>query len=193
MTQFVQQYEPLRWLALLSFIAAAAIVTTRLATPTPALETDQESDAAHLMMCLVMLAMIGFPTAIDPHAMNGVLTAMTVVYALLFLARVIQWHGNPLAPAARVIPFAYHLTAAAAMLYAMSGHTGGHHGGAPAAPMLALATLFTIDAAAMALPMSRKALRHIVPHHVGTAGPATVVPHIVMDLGTAYMLVAAIG
>ncbi|MBF6241842.1 DUF5134 domain-containing protein [Nocardia otitidiscaviarum] len=191
MTQFVQQYEPLRWLALLSFIAAAAIVTTRLAAPAPTLASDQESDAAHLMMCLVMLAMIGFPTAIDPHAMNGILTAMTVVYALLLVARIIQWRAP--APAARITPFAYHLTAAAAMLYAMSGHTDGHHGGAPAAPMLALATLFTIDAAAMALPISRSALRHIVPHHVGSAGPATVVPHVVMDLGTAYMLIAAVG
>ncbi|WP_306365076.1 DUF5134 domain-containing protein [Nocardia sp. CC227C] len=193
MTLFVQQYEPLRWLALLSFVAAAAIVTTRLATPTPTLTTDQESDAAHLMMCLVMLAMIGFPTAIDPHAMNSVLTAMTVVYALLFLARVIQWHGNPLAPTARVVPFAYHFTAAAAMLYAMSGHTAGHHGGAPAAPMLALAALFTVDALAMAFPVTRRALRQLLPHHVGVAGAATVVPHVVMDLGTAYMLIAAIG
>ncbi|MFC9996846.1 DUF5134 domain-containing protein [Nocardia sp. NPDC127526] len=172
---------------------------------------DQESDAAHLLMCLVMLAMLVFPAATDPRAVRGVLTAMTVVFAGLLVGRILQRHsvaGIQVAPsrAARqeaggggfvagesVTAFAYHVLAAAAMLYAMSGHeAGGHHGSASAPGlMLGLAGLFVVDAVLMAVPGSRRALRHVFPHPVGASGSLAVVPHAVMDLGTAYMLVAA--
>ncbi|GAB4584854.1 DUF5134 domain-containing protein [Nocardia sp. IFM 10818] len=171
---------------------------------------DQESDAAHLLMCLVMLAMLVFPAAADPRAVRGVLTAMTVVFAGLLVERILQRHsvaGIQVAPsrAARpeagggsvagesVTAFAYHVLAAAAMLYAMSGHeVGGHHGSAPAPGlMLGLAGLFAVDAVLMAAPGSRRALRHVFPHPVGASGSLAVVPHVVMDVGTAYMLVAA--
>ncbi|WP_157555405.1 DUF5134 domain-containing protein [Nocardia crassostreae] len=195
---------------------------------------DLESDAAHLLMCLVMLAMLVFPAAADPRAVRGVLTAMTVVFAMLLVGRTLQrrsaggdsgmmpWgsgavgrgsesglgragfvavpgerEGLPSGYAARsgesVTAFAYHVVAAAAMLYAMSGHGGGHHGAAPTPwVMLGLAVLFALDAVLMAAPGSRRALRHVFPHPVGASGPLAVVPHVVMDLGTAYMLVAAV-
>lgn len=164
-------------------------------------EVDRESDAAHLLMCLVMLAMLVFPAAADPGAVRAVLTAMTVVYVGLLLARIAQWRGGGASagaddraavPGAQVTAFAYHVVAAAAMLYAMSGHTGHHSGGGPApAPMFALAALFLFDAVVMTLPTSRRALRHVFPHPVGATGPVVVLPHVVMDLGTAFMLVAA--
>ncbi|MGV9409974.1 DUF5134 domain-containing protein [Nocardia sp. NPDC003693] len=212
MAEFVQQYGALRWAAVLAFTVAALIVLARLSAVRPVAAelagrtgpgsgrggvADRESDAAHLLMCLVMLAMLVFPAA-DPRALNGVLTAMTVVYACLLLARVARWRagepaGGEVVPGAGVTAFAYHVVAAAAMLYAMSGHTGGHHsGGGPApAPMLALAGLFVADAVIMSVPAARGLLRHMFPHPVGAAGPTVVLPHVVMDLGTAFMLVAA--
>ncbi|MEV6065977.1 DUF5134 domain-containing protein [Nocardia sp. NPDC052001] len=149
---------------------------------------DQESDAAHLLMCLVMLAMLVFPAAADPRALRGVLTAMVVVYAALLAARIVRWRS------VSVAAFGYHVVAAGAMLYAMGGHGehGMHMSGGPAPwLMLTLAALFTIDAVVMTVPWSRRALRHVFPHPVGT-GPTAVVPHLVMDIGTAYMLVLAV-
>ncbi|MFB8006832.1 DUF5134 domain-containing protein [Nocardia sp. NPDC056000] len=149
---------------------------------------DQESDAAHLMMCMVMLVMLVFPAAADPQALRGVLTAMVVVYATLLAARIVRWRS------ASVAALGYHVLAAGAMLYAMSGHGahGMHMAGGPAPwLMLTLAALFTIDAVVMAVPWSRRALRHVFPHPVGS-GPTAVVPHLVMDIGTAYMLVLAV-
>ncbi|WP_330179454.1 DUF5134 domain-containing protein [Nocardia sp. NBC_01503] len=148
---------------------------------------DQESDAAHLLMCMVMLAMLVFPATADPRALRGVLTAMLVVYAALLMARIMRWRS------VSVTAIGYHLLAAGAMLYAMSGHA--EHGmpmdGGPSPGlMLTLAALFTADAVVMAVPWSRRALRHMFPHPVGT-GPTAVVPHLVMDVGTAYMLVLA--
>ncbi|QLY29493.1 DUF5134 domain-containing protein [Nocardia huaxiensis] len=220
MAAFVQEYSALRWLAVAAFALAAVIVLRRLAAVRPAAVVahngirviDPESDAAHLLMCLVMLAMLVFPAAASPRALSGVLTAMTVVYALLLAGRILQRRDGPPRAAGAggdsagadargsgeaeagdsVMAFAYHVVAAAAMLYAMSGHTGGMVHTAPEpAPMLALAALFLADALAMAVPGSRQALRHMFPHPIGSAGPVAVLPHVVMDLGTAYMLVAA--
>ncbi|MFI6866825.1 DUF5134 domain-containing protein [Nocardia sp. NPDC050406] len=195
MTQFVEQHHALRWLAITAFILASTIVATRLAAHKP-LRADQQSDAAHLMMCLVMLSMLVFPAGVDGRAITSVLTAMTTVYALLLIGRILQWRNpeHATVPGEGVTAFAYHVLAAAAMLYAMSGHTGDHsHSGGPATgPTLILAALFAIDAIAMALPPARRAVRHIFPHPVGGIGTVAVVPHVVMDLGTAYMLVAAV-
>ncbi|NNH71039.1 DUF5134 domain-containing protein [Nocardia uniformis] len=193
MAIFVQDHGALRWLAVIAFCVAATIVLGRLAAHRT-IRVDQESDAAHLMMCLVMLAMLVFPAAVDPRAMRGVLTSMIVVYVLLLLGRIMQWRSEEATvPGDRVMAFAYHVVAAAAMLYAMSGHGGDHlHVGPAPGPTLVLAGLFTFDALAMALPTSRRALRHVFPHPIGTATSAAVLPHVVMDLGTAYMLIAAV-
>ncbi len=200
---------------------------------------DRESDAAHLVMCLVMLAMLVFPAQVDARAVRGVLTAMTVAYVALLVGRIMQWRsvfgdnagarrgdggtvartdrtprgigigvrgdrtardavsraGAPM-PGEGVVAFGYHVLAALAMLYAMSGHMGtqemaGMHGGGPApGVMAALAGLFVADAVIMAVPAVRRMLRHVFPHPVGV-GSVAVVPHLVMDLGTAFMLVAA--
>ncbi|MGV9664662.1 DUF5134 domain-containing protein [Nocardia niigatensis] len=200
---FVEQYGVVRWGAVIAFCLAAALVTGRLGTVRPGMcagsRADRESDAAHLVMCLVMLGMLVFPTAADPHAVRAVLTAMVVVYTLLLGDRMLRWR-NGIRDAdlggGTVAPFAYHLVAAAAMLYAMSGHGPHEHAGhGPAVPapgpVLALAALFAVDAAAMAVPAVRRRLPRVYPHPVGAAGSWAVVPHLVMDLGTAYMLVAA--
>ncbi|MTE13625.1 DUF5134 domain-containing protein [Nocardia aurantiaca] len=203
MAAVVEQYAAVRWAAVIAFCLAAALVGARLGAVRPDMGAgsgaDRESDAAHLMMCLVMLGMLVFPTAADPHAVRGVLTAMVVVYTLVLGDRMLRWRsGIPCAGTGgdRVGAFVYHVVAAAAMLYAMSGHGPHEHGmhgnGGPApGPMLALAALFTVDAVLMAAPGLRRRLPHVFPHPTGGAGSLAVVPHLVMDLGTAYMLVAA--
>lgn len=186
---FVQASEGLRWVAVIAFCVAAVIVVRRLGAV-----GDRESDAAHLLMCLVMLAMLVFPAAADPRAVRGVLTAMTVVYALVLGGRILQWRSDIRQPGAggSVMAFAYHVAAAAAMLYAMGGHrmAGMAMPGGPAVgPALTLAVLFAVDALVMTVPWSRHAVRHLLPHPVGAMA---VLPHVVMDLGTAYMLVIAV-
>ncbi|MBF6176755.1 DUF5134 domain-containing protein [Nocardia blacklockiae] len=197
MGAFVVEYEGLRWGVTAAFAVTAVLVAARLVAA-PAVENDggtpvfvspmdRESDAAHLLMCLVMLAMLMFPAA--PAAVQGVLTAMVVVYGVLLAGRVLQRRAAaPGAMVPPVAPLVYHVIAAAAMLWAMSGHAHGAHHSAPQLPMFLLAVLFTVDAVLLLSPGTRNPLPHVFPHH---AGPAAVVPHLVMDLGTAYMLVAA--
>lgn len=213
MAVFVEQYGALRWAAVIAFCLAAALVVARLGQR-PLLVAggtevdggaevdagaDRESDAAHLVMCLVMLGMLVFPAAVDPRAVRGVLTAMVIVYTLVLGERMLRWRSgiaNADRGAGEVGAFVYHVVAAAAMLYAMSGH-GTHgqdmsgHGGPAPGPMIALAALFVVDAAVMAVPALRHRLPRVFPHPMGPAGSLAVVPHLVMDLGAAYMLVAA--
>ncbi|WP_460726507.1 DUF5134 domain-containing protein [Nocardia heshunensis] len=199
--EFVEQYGVLRWIAVISFCTAAVIVVVRLGQGREwaRASADQSSDAAHLLMCLVMLGMLVFPAAVDPGAVRGVLTAMVVVYTLVLGDRMLRWRSGIAAvdSGGKVGAFAYHVVTAAAMLYAMSGH-GSHgqmvmrgHGGPAPAPMYALAALFAVDALVMAVPALRARLPRVFPHPMGTPGSLTVIPHLVMDLGTAYMLVAA--
>ncbi|MEC3954021.1 DUF5134 domain-containing protein [Nocardia sp. CDC153] len=222
MAEFVEQYGAVRWIAVVAFCLAAALVVARLGRYRLGAGecADQESDAAHLVMCGVMLGMLVFPTAVAPDAVRGVLTAMVVVYSLVLGERILRWRkGIPrwrdgISDTGRagggVGAFVYHVMAAAAMLYAMSGHgspghamsSPGHamassgsalfgHGGPASGPMLALAALFTVDALVMSVPVLRNRLPRVFPHPAGAAGSLAVVPHLVMDLGTAYMLVAA--
>ncbi|MGV9677430.1 DUF5134 domain-containing protein [Nocardia sp. NPDC003482] len=173
---FVLEFGALRWGVLLAFAVTGAIVAGRVAAGS----LDREADAAHLLMCLVMGVMLVFPVSASHHAISGVLTAMVVVYALLLGDRIIQ-RRNGTGPA-----IAYHLVAAAAMLYAMSAHLSGGH----RPVLIALAVLFAADAALTLLP-TRISLWHTLIHPSGAAGPSALVPHLVMDLGTAYMMIAA--
>ncbi|WP_405165700.1 DUF5134 domain-containing protein [Nocardia sp. NBC_01499] len=225
--QFVQEYAALRWSVVAAFLIAAAIVLGRLATPARLVESGEspglvvaepdwrqgdsspgyhESDAAHLIMCLVMLAMLVFPAAASPSAVRGVLTAMTVVFAALLVSRIVEWRSAPReTPVERLVPLGYHTVTAAAMLYAMSGHAmSGHAGGPATIPALGLAALFAADALLVALSFGRPLVD--TPGYLGVllrscgcvaalTGPrqrAAMVPHVVMDLGTAYMLIAAV-
>ncbi len=150
----------------------------------------QESDAAHLVMCLIMLAMLIFPAGANPHAVRGVLIAMMVVFGALLVSRIVEWRAaRGAVTAGQVFAIGYHAIAAAAMLYAMSGHSGGGHTGPAPLAALALAALFLADAAAVLC--LRGGGWHRLAHPVG-GGSAAVAPHVVMDLGTAYMLVAAV-
>ncbi|MFI9510286.1 DUF5134 domain-containing protein [Nocardia sp. NPDC052566] len=214
MADFVQHYGVLRWSVVAAFLVAAAVVGVRLwqpvlsasgraevnAEPRQADSVDrpiacQESDAAHLLMCLVMLAMLVFPAGASPHAVNGVLTAMAVVFAALLISRIAQrpTEGR-LPPAERIVVLGYHVVAAAAMLYAMSGHAMGARGGGPAPiPALALAALFLADALAILLAASTGRRYRWLAHALATPGPSlALIPHVVMDIGTAYMLIAAV-
>ncbi|MTL15095.1 DUF5134 domain-containing protein [Nocardia seriolae] len=195
---FVEQYGVLRWGAVIAFCLAATMVAARLGQLGRG--ADRVSDAAHLVMCVVLLGLMVFPVAVDPHAVRAVLTAMVVVYTLVLGERMLRWRSG-IADAdsggSGVGAFVYHVVAAAAMLYAMSGHgSPGHtlpgHGGPAPGPLRALAAMFTLDALAMAVPGLRHRLPRVFPHPMGSAGSVTVVPHLVMDLGTAYMLVAAV-
>ncbi|MBF6073596.1 DUF5134 domain-containing protein [Nocardia beijingensis] len=222
MAQFVQEYAVLRWMVVAAFVIAAGIVLSRVAaaaTPSagcvaetrPPSDTSAghaESDAAHLVMCLVMLGMLVFPSGASPHAVRGVLTAMAVVFAGLLTVRAAEHtaQGRPL-PIDRLVPLGYHIVAAAAMLYAMSGHTASGHAGGPAAgPALGLAVLFLLDALVVTFAACTGRTRAQLPGPVrllvrsggcvaaltGPAKPWAAVPHVVMDAGTAYMLVAVI-
>ncbi|GAA5082667.1 hypothetical protein GCM10023319_25620 [Nocardia iowensis] len=166
----------------------------------------RESDAAHLIMCLVMLAMLMFPAAASPSAVRGVLTAMTVVFAALLVSRILESRSAPRAmPVDRLVILGYHTVTAAAMLYAMSGHAAnGHTGGPATVPAVALAALFVADA--LLVTSATRRLPSNTPGHLGIllrsggcvaalTGPkqrSAIVPHVVMDLGTAYMLFAAV-
>ncbi|MFJ4649903.1 DUF5134 domain-containing protein [Nocardia sp. NPDC088792] len=236
---FVQEYGLLRWCVVAAFGAVAVIMVGRLAAVGQSRvavghdrvalagdsrvtvaghgrAVDVESDAAHLLMCLVMLAMLVFPAAADPRALHGVLTAMVVVYGVLLAGRMLQWRGLLRWPGGedaaeqapgrhRVAALAYHLVAAAAMLYVVSGsgaqqdsHAMAGMGAMPGMgeravwPLLALAALFAADALAMLIPRARRLLWHLLPHPAGRAGSAAVAPHLVMDVGMTYMLIAMV-
>ncbi|WP_194814353.1 DUF5134 domain-containing protein [Nocardia sp. XZ_19_385] len=144
-----------------------------------------ESDAAHLLMCLVMLAMLVFPASANPEALRGVLIAMTVVFAALLVSRITQWRKGS---REQVVALGYHLLAAAAMWYAMSGHSAAGHAGPMPVVAFGLAALFLMDAFAVAATGGR----HLLGHASGPVLTSALVPHVVMDLGTAYMLVGAV-
>ncbi|WP_228002079.1 DUF5134 domain-containing protein [Nocardia australiensis] len=217
MTEFVQEYAALRWTVVVAFLFASAIVVARLTAPVFAAEYSSpqadssgsvdevgayhESDAAHLIMCLVMLAMLVFPAEANQHALHGVLTAMTVVFAVLLVGRIVEWHNNGrMLRADRVVALGYHAVAAVAMLYAMSGHGAGGQGGPAKGPAIVLASLFIADALAVVVAVSAGYRHHWLGHPIGArsnpysgaAMTAALVPHVVMDLGTAYMLIAVI-
>ncbi len=191
---FVEQYAFVRWPVVAAFVLASLIVATRLARRTPpAHRVDTASDSAHLLMCLVMLTMLVFPAASDPHAMRGLLTALTVAFAILLAERVMGWRTG--SPPDGVLALGYHTIAAAAMLYAMAGH-GAVHGGTDGAswPAVVLAVLFGLDALLALGTVGHRSRWHRFVHPAGSH-PLTsaLVPHVVMDIGTAFMLIAAIG
>ncbi|WP_280270662.1 DUF5134 domain-containing protein [Nocardia wallacei] len=200
MGAFMVEYGALRWGVTAAFAVTAVLVAARFVAAAsesnchgevaiPVAPADREADAAHLLMCLVMLAMLMFPVAAAPAAVQGVLTAMVVVYGALLAGRVLQRRdAGSSAAIPPVAPLVYHVIAAGAMLWAMSGHTHGVHHNAPQLPMILLAVLFTADAAFMLIPATKHLLPHVLPHQPGRAA---VIPHLVMDLGTAYMLLAA--
>ncbi|TLF79435.1 DUF5134 domain-containing protein [Nocardia cyriacigeorgica] len=205
--EFVLEYAALRWMVVGAFVIAAVVVLARVMAPVPAAVAadasparvgcsadahHRESDAAHLIMCAVMLAMLVFPVHAHGPAMRGVLISMTVAFAMLLAVRVVEWQveGRVL-PVARVGALGYHMVAAAVMLYAMSGHSASDHNAGPSsAAVIALALLFAVDAAVLlGCAVTRRDLPWL--DHAG-ARPAALVPHLVMDLGTAYMLIAAV-
>ncbi|MGY0500452.1 DUF5134 domain-containing protein [Nocardia sp. FBN12] len=190
---FVEQYAYVRWPVVAAFVLASLIVATRLTRrPPPAHRVDTASDSAHLLMCLVMLAMLVFPAATDPHAMRGLLTALTVAFAILLAERTAQWRAGS-APDG-VLALGYHTVAAAAMLYAMAGHGAMHTAAGASWPAVALAVLFGLDALLALGTVGHRSRWHRFVHPAG-AHPLTsaLVPHVVMDIGTAFMLIAAIG
>ncbi|MEV0432961.1 DUF5134 domain-containing protein [Nocardia sp. NPDC050413] len=191
MAEFVEDYAVLRWAVVSAFVLAAGIVVVRLSRR--AVRADAAADGAHLLMCLVMLAMLVFPAATDPHAMRGLLTALTVAFALLLTERVVQWRNGVVPTADGVLALGYHTVAAAVMLYAMAGHGSGHTG-IPPGPALVLAALFVLDALVALGTVGHRPRWHRFAHPAGTH-PLTsaLVPHVVMDIGTAFMLIAAVG
>lgn len=195
MAEFVQDNALVRWPVVAAFVLAALIVSARLTRrPPPTHRVDAAADSAHLLMCLVMLAMLVFPAATDPHAMRGVLTALTVAFAILLAERVVGWRTGATAAPDGVMAIGYHTVAAAAMLYAMAVHGGDHATGPAPWAALALAALFTLDALVALGTVGHGPRWHRFVHPAG-AHPLTsaLVPHVVMDIGTAFMLIAAIG
>ncbi|MGW5382929.1 DUF5134 domain-containing protein [Nocardia sp. NPDC003963] len=213
MDGFVLDQPGVRALAALAFGVAALLVLARVMFAEPVLVTgeyggagcaghrggtghggDHESDAAHLLMCAVMLAMVLFPAGVHAHALRGVLLAMTLVFTLLLGDRVVRWYrGSRPRGGYRAASIGYHLVAAAIMLFTMSGHTGhgvGHGGG----PALVFAALFLVDAAVVVVSARRGRAHwwaaHPVAPEAGRGLSSSVLPHVIMDLGMVYMLVA---
>ncbi|MFI6361536.1 DUF5134 domain-containing protein [Nocardia sp. NPDC050630] len=218
--EFAQEYAALRWSVVVAFVFAAAVVVGRLAVPadvsgvepvrlqvsSPDAGACHESDAAHLIMCMVMLAMLVFPMGADPVVLRGVLIALIIVFAALLTDRIVQWRNTTRAlPDDRMLALGYHIAVAATMLYSMTGHSGGMHIDGPApGPALTLAAFFAVDALALIVAASTGRCRRWLGHpigirtdsqqstsFIGRALTTALVPHIVMDLGTAYMLIAA--
>ncbi|MFC4126728.1 DUF5134 domain-containing protein [Nocardia rhizosphaerae] len=194
MAEFVEQYTLVRWPVVAAFVLALGIVAVRLTRPARGpRQDDTATDGAHLLMCLVMLAMLIFPADTHPHAVRGVLTALIVAFALLLAERVVGRRAGTRIDGAAAM--GYHLVAALAMLYAMGGHgAGGHTAAGPSWPAAVLAVLFSLDALVAAATARRGGGWHRFAHPAG-AHPLTsaLVPHIVMDIGTVFMLIAAIG
>ncbi|MFE3544831.1 DUF5134 domain-containing protein [Nocardia sp. NPDC059177] len=194
MAEFVQDNGVMRWLVVVAFVVAALIVVGRLTRPRAGQRVDAAADGAHLLMCLVMLAMLIFPVASDPHAMRGILTALTVAFAMLFGERLFRLRRDPAPAPDELLALGYHTVAAAAMLYAMGGHGTDHGAAALGWPAFALAALFVLDALLVLGTAGHRSRRWRWVHPSG-GHPLTsaLVPHLVMDIGTAFMLIAAIG
>lgn len=207
MAEFEIDQAGMRLLVAAAFAVAALVVLTRV-LGRPALVTgerggaahcsdgDHESDAAHLLMCAVMLAMVLFPRQLNGHALHGLLLAMTLVFALLFADRALRWYRErPARPGHPLAAPAYHLLAAGVMLYTMSGHSGAGHTAAPQ-PLVVFgfAALFLVDAVAVLVTARTGRGRWWSAHPVqwtpGRGLPAAILPHLIMDLGMTYMLIA---
>ncbi|MFD4407757.1 DUF5134 domain-containing protein [Nocardia sp. NPDC058499] len=164
------------------------------ATGAAACDGDQASDAAHLLMCAVMAAMLLAPSALNVDAVRGVLLSMAVVLTLLLGERLLGWDRSTRPEAVRrVAAIGHHLAAVGAMLSTMSGHSGAGHGVVHhgwSAPVFAV--FFLADALVVVLSaFCGKALLWL-PHEVrprqGQGPPVSVLPHLIMDLGMFYML-----
>ncbi|MEU4313667.1 DUF5134 domain-containing protein [Nocardia sp. NPDC024068] len=203
MAEFDSDQAAVRALVAVAFAVAALVVLARVGVPRRALASgrgggaacadgsaDHESDAAHLLMCAVMVVMLLFPARLNAHAVQGVLLAMILVFAALLLDRVARWRRMR-ESGHRVAALGYHLVAAAVMLWAMSGHAGAGHGAVPAAgPLMIFAAVFLIDA--VVLVATVRGSRGWPAHPAAHGGlPVAVLPHLVMDLGMAYMVFAA--
>ncbi|GGK95231.1 DUF5134 domain-containing protein [Nocardia jinanensis] len=213
MAGFVLDQPGARALAALAFGVAALVVLARVMFAEPMLTTgehgavgcaghsggtahggDHESDAAHLLMCAVMVAMVLFPAEAHAHTLHGVLLAMTLVFTLLLGDRLVRWYrGDHPRAGHRAAAIGYHLAAAVVMLFTMSGHSGhgaGHAGG----PALVFAALFLVDAAVVMVSARRGRAHWWAAHPVapepGRGVSVAAWPHLIMDLGMAYMLVA---
>ncbi|WP_459547131.1 DUF5134 domain-containing protein [Nocardia sp. X0981] len=207
MAEFEIYQMGMRLLVAAAFAVAALVVLARV-FGRPVLVTgerggaahcadgDHESDAAHLLMCAVMLIMVLFPQQLNGHALHGLLLAMTLVFALLFADRAVRWYRErPARPGHPVAALAYHVVAAGVMLYTMSGHSGAGHTAVPQ-PLVAFgfAALFLMDAVVVLVTArtgrGRRWSAHPVQWAPGRGLPSAILPHLIMDLGMAYMLIA---
>ncbi|MFQ6227358.1 DUF5134 domain-containing protein [Nocardia sp. NPDC002869] len=211
MAGFVLDQAGVRALVALAFAVAALVVLARVMFAAPVLATgeseggavgcgdaahggDHESDAAHLLMCAVMLVMVLFPTRVHSHALHGVLLAMTLVFTLLLGDRLVRWYRDAYPRAGqRAAAIGYHLVAAAVMLFTMAGHSDGGHSAGPG-PAAVFAALFLVDAVVVLVSVRSGRARWWAAHPVappaGRGLPVAVLPHLIMDLGMAYMLLA---
>lgn len=207
MTGFEMEQAGMRLLVAVAFVVAALVVLARV-LGRPALVAgerggtacatggDHESDAAHLLMCAVMLVMVLFPRQVNGHALHGLLLALTLVFALLFADRAARWYRERPARAGHpVAALGYHLLAAGVMLYTMSGHSAaGHTTGPQPLAAFGFAALFLVDAVAVLVTARTGRGRwwsvHQVKWESGRGLPPAILPHLIMDLGMAYMLIA---
>lgn len=149
---------------------------------------DGASAAAHLLMFTIMAAMLLFPSAAPP-TFRAVLLAVIIVLVAVLATR-LPWPGRERVSHRSPRGILYHLATAAAMLVAMSAHqhdmSGHHHGGLGRPYLTLLAVVFVVDAVVL---LTRVGL-HWVSRARRASAPTPSVPRLVMDLGTAYMLVA---
>ncbi|MEU1980283.1 DUF5134 domain-containing protein [Nocardia sp. NPDC019395] len=204
MAEFELDQAAVRMLFAVAFVVAAGVVLAGV-TRRPVLaggqhgaaggcadsNGDDESAAAHLLMCAVMSVMVLFPARAHTPALHGVLLAMTLVFALLLAARIVGWN-RPRNARQHIGALGYHLVASGVMLSTMSGHSAGHGGGASALPVTVLALAFLADSIVVTLTALRGRRLRWAGHPAVPGGrlPLAVLPHLIMDLGMAYMLFA---
>lgn len=199
MVGFVSIHAVVRACVALAFLVAGALVLARVArrpvlagarytsTGCAGPAGDHEADAAHLLMCAVMLVMVLFPTGPHAQALHGVLLALALVFAVLLAGRIA---GRDRSRPGEAGPLTYHLVAAVVMLMTISGHSSGGHGTGLGAVPVILALVFLADAVAVTVAARSGGRLSWAAHPAaaGSARPAGVLPHVIMDLGMAYML-----
>jgi len=198
---------------LIALLAGSAISTARLALLAKggrhrgSYLTDPEADAGHLVMNLAMAAMLAPWLRPGPRGgVVGVLALLVAAFAALLVKNLIRPAAGT---ASRRGSLAYHLFAAATMLYATAAMPAAmtHPGSARSAALTVIAVVFAVDAlatAALVLAAPDVAL-------AAANGPATApasgasavaaglardrttlriasVPHLAMDVAMALML-----
>jgi hypothetical protein len=193
METFFADHAFVRWALAAILVIALPIAVRSMATRHPSLHanyaTSREAEAGHVAMSLDMLAMLVAPLGSVPHILwRWIFGGIALTYAALLTLRITRRELSP------AVGAGYHMVAALAMVYATLESECGRsmpttsmpemmRASGPPYPVIGwvLAGLFVFDAVGTAV---------IAARHRGIRIP--VIPHVVMDIVMAAMIVAAV-